>query len=211
MQDVDAIVRTTQEFVRSEVLPIDDEHDGDVAAAGGDGLRVVLQAKAREAGILAPHGPVDCGGMGLSMQERAPVFEAAGYSIFGPMAINVSAPDEGNIHMLDHIASPGQRERFLAPLVQGELRSAFAMTEPAPGAGSDPSALATPGHEGGRRLGYQRPQALHHRRRRGRLLHRHGSHQWGTRQCRWSDDVPGRPPTRPVSMWGGTWAQWTWE
>ena len=143
MEDIDAIVRTTQEFVRAEVLPIDDEHDGDVAAAGGDDLRVVLQAKAREAGILAPHGPVDCGGLGLSMQERAPVFEAAGYSIFGPMAINVNAPDEGNIHMLDHIASAGQRQRFLVPLVQGQVRSAFAMTEPAPGAGSDPSALAT--------------------------------------------------------------------
>jgi alkylation response protein AidB-like acyl-CoA dehydrogenase len=59
------------------------------------------------------------------------------------MALNINAPDEGNIHLLDHIASPNQRERYLKPLVAGTDRSAFAMTEPAPGAGSDPTMLAT--------------------------------------------------------------------
>ena len=143
MQDVDAIVRTTQEFVRSEVLPIDDEHDGDVAAAGGDGLRVVLQAKARDAGVFAPHAPVDYGGLGLGMLDRAPVFEEAGYSLFGPAALNIAAPDEGNLHLLLHVASAQQREQFARPLAAGQQRSAFAMTEPPPGAGSDPQALRT--------------------------------------------------------------------
>ena len=59
------------------------------------------------------------------------------------MALNINAPDEGNIHLLDHIATPAQRERYLKPLVAGAHRSAFAMTEPAPGAGSDPTMLAT--------------------------------------------------------------------
>jgi alkylation response protein AidB-like acyl-CoA dehydrogenase len=77
------------------------------------------------------------------MVDRAPVFEAAGHSLFGPLAINVAAPDEGNVHLLAHVASAEQRERFLRPLVSGEQRSAFAMTEPAPGAGSDPTALRT--------------------------------------------------------------------
>lgn len=63
--------------------------------------------------------------------------------MFGPMALNINAPDEGNMHLLDHVATPDQRERFLAPLVRGEVRSAFAMTEPAPGAGADPERLAT--------------------------------------------------------------------
>jgi alkylation response protein AidB-like acyl-CoA dehydrogenase len=137
------LVAATRDFVRTEVLPIDDEHDGDIEAAGGEALRARLQAAARGAGLLAPHGPVDCGGLGLSMTERAPVFEAAGYSLFGPVALNINAPDEGNIHMLDHIASARQRTEFLEPLVSGRYRSAFAMTEPAPGAGSDPSLLTT--------------------------------------------------------------------
>lgn len=77
------------------------------------------------------------------MSDRSPVFEAAGYSLFGPTALNIGAPDEGNVHLLAHVASPAQKEQFLGPLARGEMRSAFAMTEPAPGAGSDPAALTT--------------------------------------------------------------------
>jgi alkylation response protein AidB-like acyl-CoA dehydrogenase len=130
-------------LVRTEVVPIDDEFDGDVEAAGGDALRVRLQALARAAGVLSPHGPVDCGGAGLGMVDRAAVFEAAGYSLFGAMAINAQAPDEGNMHLLDLVADTAQRDRYLRPLVRGEVRSAFAMTEPSPGAGADPSMLST--------------------------------------------------------------------
>lgn len=137
------MVERTTDFIESVVLPVEDEFDGDVEAAGGDELRLTLQSAARARGILAPHGPVDCGGLGLSMVDRAPVFEAAGRSLFGPMALNIHAPDEGNMHLLDHVASATQREQFLQPLVRGEIRSGFAMTEPAPGAGADPAALAT--------------------------------------------------------------------
>jgi alkylation response protein AidB-like acyl-CoA dehydrogenase len=77
------------------------------------------------------------------MSDRAPVFEEAGYSLFGPAALNIAAPDEGNVHMLVHVANPEQKLRYLAPLAHGEVRSAFAMTEPGPGAGSDPTALST--------------------------------------------------------------------
>jgi acyl-CoA dehydrogenase len=137
------LVAATRDFVRTEVLPVDDEFDGDIEAAGGDELRVRLQGIASERGLLTPHGPRDLGGLGLNMTERAPVFEEAGYSLFGPVALNVGAPDEGNIHLLDKVGTPAQRERYLRPLVAGQWRSAFAMTEPAPGAGSDPEALAT--------------------------------------------------------------------
>ena len=142
-QEVQSIVERTRALVREVVLPLDDEHDGDIEAAGGEGLRARLQSAAREAGVFAPHAPVDCGGLGLGMVDRAPVFEEAGYSLFGPLALNIAAPDEGNIHMLDHIASAAQREKYLEPLARGDVRSAFAMTEPAPGAGADPSMLAT--------------------------------------------------------------------
>ena len=142
-QEVQQVVDRTRSLVREVVLPVDDAHDGDVEAAGGEGLRARLQSAAREAGVFAPHAPVDCGGLGLGMVDRAPVFEEAGYSLFGPLALNIAAPDEGNIHMLDHIASDAQRERYLQPLARGEVRSAFAMTEPAPGAGADPSMCST--------------------------------------------------------------------
>lgn len=143
MTGLDELVARTRKFVATAVLPLDDEFDGDITAAGGDPIRVQLQAAAREEGLLTPHGPREYGGLGLNMSERAPVFEEAGYSLFGPVALNVNAPDEGNIHMLERIATPDQRDRYLGPLVRGEWRSAFAMTEPAPGAGSDPAALTT--------------------------------------------------------------------
>lgn len=141
--EVDALVERTTAFVRETVLPIDDRFGGDIAAAGGDTIRIELQSAARDAGLLAPHGPERFGGLGLGMCDRAAVFEAAGYSLFGPLALNIAAPDEGNVHLLDRVATAEQQDSYLRPLVLGELRSAFAMTEPAPGAGSDPSMLTT--------------------------------------------------------------------
>lgn len=137
------LVARTEDFIRDHVLPVEDAHGGDIAVAGGDDLRVALQKAAKEAGVFAPHAPVEYGGHGLGMADRAPVFEAAGYSLFGPTALNIAAPDEGNVHMLAHIASDDQKRRYLAPLAAGDCRSAFAMTEPAPGAGADPNALRT--------------------------------------------------------------------
>ncbi|OZD06540.1 acyl-CoA dehydrogenase [Rhodococcus sp. 06-235-1A] len=141
--EVQTLIEKTRNFTRDYVVPLEDRYLGNIADAGGDELRITMQADAKRAGVFAPHAPVEFGGHGLNMSDRAPVFEEAGYSLFGPIALNLAAPDEGNVHMLAHIASPMQREQFLAPLARGELRSAFAMTEPAPGAGSDPSALTT--------------------------------------------------------------------
>ncbi|MEO6512123.1 MAG: acyl-CoA dehydrogenase family protein [Nocardioides sp.] len=137
------LASATRDFVRDSVLVLEDEHDGDAAAAGGDALRVALQGAARAAGVFGPHVPVELGGHGLGMVARAPVFEEAGYSLFGPLALNAAAPDEGNVHLLDVVATDDQRSAYLAPLARGDVRSAFAMTEPSPGAGSDPSLLAT--------------------------------------------------------------------
>lgn len=141
--EVRYLIDKTRSFVRNDILPLEDRYLGNIADAGGDTLRVTMQDAARSAGVFAPHTPVDYGGAGLNMSDRAPVFEEAGYSLFGPIALNIAAPDEGNVHLLAHVASAQQKEQFLAPLAAGEMRSAFAMTEPAPGAGSDPSALTT--------------------------------------------------------------------
>lgn len=137
------LIRLTDRFVRNEVLPVEDRWAGDLRGPHGDAVRQDLQARARTAGVFAPHAPVEYGGHGLSMLDRAPVFEAAGYSTFGPIALGINAPDEGNLHLLMHVASDRQKEAYLAPLARGEIRSAFAMTEPSPGAGSDPSLVRT--------------------------------------------------------------------
>lgn len=143
MLDPEDLVENTRRFIEEQVIPVDDEFDGDIEAAGGETLREKLQAGARECGVFAPHAPKDCLGLGLNMVDRAPYFEAAGRSLFGPVALNINAPDEGNVHLLAHVATAEQRAEFLYPLATGAQRSAFAMTEPAPGAGADPTALRT--------------------------------------------------------------------
>lgn len=129
-------------FIAEEVIPL--EKDPRQGAHGpSESLRMELVEKARKAGILTPHGAREFGGMGLSHVEKAIVFEEAGYSPLGPTALNIHAPDEGNIHLLEQIASAEQKERWLRPLIEGRTRSCFAMTEPPPGAGADPSMLTT--------------------------------------------------------------------
>jgi acyl-CoA dehydrogenase len=128
-------------FVRDVAIPAESR---DVGGHGvGDGLRGELQAAARAAGVFAPLVSKSLGGLGLDMRGAAVVLEEAGYGLLGPQALNCAAPDEGNMHLLDVVASPQQRERYLVPLAAGEVRSCFAMSEPAPGAGSDPSMLLT--------------------------------------------------------------------
>jgi acyl-CoA dehydrogenase len=106
-------------------------------------LRAELQDEAKRAGIFGPQLSEELGGLGLDHRGTAVILEECGYSLLGPQALNCAAPDEGNMHMLDLIASPAQRERYLVPLAAAEIRSCFSMTEPAPGAGSDPTMLRT--------------------------------------------------------------------
>lgn len=129
-------------FVRDEILPF--ETDPRRTAHGPtDDLRRELVAKARAAGLLSGHVPCEWGGLGLSHVGKAVLFEAAGYSMLGPVALNIAAPDEGNMHLLAEVGSEAQKARFLAPMASGETRSCFLMTEPHPGAGADPSLMKT--------------------------------------------------------------------
>jgi acyl-CoA dehydrogenase len=132
----------TRQFIADEVIPL--ENDPRQTSHGpSEELRRELVDKARAAGLLTPHASREMGGLGLSHIAKALVFEEAGYSTLGPTALNIHAPDEGNIHLMEEVATPAQKERWLRPQVQGTIRSCFAMTEPAPGAGADPSMLAT--------------------------------------------------------------------
>lgn len=137
-----ALQEEVRRFIAEQVIPL--ETDPRQTAHGpSEDLRNELVARARKAGLLTPHAPRELGGLGLSHVEKAVVFEEAGYSTLGPTAMNIHAPDEGNIHLMEVVATPAQKERWLKPLVQGKIRSCFAMTEPAPGAGADPSMLQT--------------------------------------------------------------------
>jgi acyl-CoA dehydrogenase len=129
-------------FVENVVRDYETDPRAD-AHGPADELRVDLQAAARAAGVFAPTVPPRHGGLGLDHCAQAVILEEAGRSLLGPVALNCAAPDEGNILLLDKVADDEQRDRYLEPLARGVVRSAFAMTEPAPGAGSDPALLAT--------------------------------------------------------------------
>ena len=132
----------TRRFIADKIIPL--ERDARATSHGPtEELRAQLVGLAREAGLLTPHASIDMGGLGLTHTDKAIVFEEAGYSTLGPTAMNIHAPDEGNIHLMEMVATEEQKERWLRPQVQGLTRSCFAMTEPHPGAGADPSMMLT--------------------------------------------------------------------
>jgi len=136
------IAGRVEHFVRTEVAGY--ERDPRVGVHGPSADLVdELRAKARAAGVLTPHVLAD--GSHLTHRETAIVLRAAGQSTLGPLAVNVSAPDEGNMFLIGKIGTPEQKRRFLQPVLEGRVRSAFFMTEPAAegGAGSDPSMMQT--------------------------------------------------------------------
>lgn len=108
-----------------------------------DATLAELRPLAQERGLYLPHMPAQFGGLGLSWCDRTAVLEEAGHSYLGPAALNCAAPDQPNMISLLRQGTPDQCRRYLEPLAAGRLRSCFAMTEPAPGAGSDPSMLLT--------------------------------------------------------------------
>jgi acyl-CoA dehydrogenase len=136
------LTKKTESLVRQLILPVEEQHGGNAHDLPDD-VRRALQTAARTAGVFAPQVGKAFGGLGLNMRDRAPVFEASGYSLFGPVAQNCAAPDEGNMHLMERLASPTQQVRYLKPLAAGRIRSCFAMTEPVPGKGFDPSTLRT--------------------------------------------------------------------
>jgi len=136
------IAARVDDFVRRDIVPY--ETDPRCGSHGpSDDLVMEMRAKARTAGLMTPHIQPD--GSHITHRETALVLQAAGLSPLGPLAVNVMAPDEGNMYLLGKVANTDQKDRFLSPLVSGEARSAFFMTEPAAdgGAGADPSLLKT--------------------------------------------------------------------
>ena len=142
--ETETLRRRIADFVAAEIMPLEadrasyDEHEN-IAMPVLERLR----AKVKAAGLWAPQMPRELGGLGLNVSGMAACYETMGRSIFGPVAFNCAAPDDGNMILLSRTATPGQKRRWLIPIIEGRVRSAFVMTEPMPGAGSDPSAMRT--------------------------------------------------------------------
>ena len=133
-----------RDFVAEHVLPLEgdpanaDEHEN-IREDVLEGVR----EKAKSAGLWALQMPRERGGQGLPVVGLAACYEEMGRSIYGPVCFNCAAPDDGNMILLNRVATEAQKARWLQPIVDGRARSSFAMTEPMPGSGSDPSAMRT--------------------------------------------------------------------
>jgi acyl-CoA dehydrogenase len=134
----------TRAFVEEHVLPLEtdpqnfSEHENIPLAR-----LAPVQEKAKKAGLWAPQSPKEFGGMALPITAWAVIYEEAARSIFGALSLNCMAPDDGNMNLLARIGTPAQKQWWLRPIVEGKVKSSFAMTEPAPGGGSDPTMIRT--------------------------------------------------------------------
>ena len=141
--DVEAFRSRIRDFVNDRIIPLEsdassfDDHEN-IAPA----LLEQLRSEAKSLGLWAPQSPKQRGGMGLSKVGMAACYEEMNRSIFGPVVFNAAAPDDGNMMVLEAVATEGQKKRWLQPIIDGTVQSAFAMTEP-DGCGSDPSLTYT--------------------------------------------------------------------
>jgi len=145
--DVEQIRQRVRDFMDAEVRPAEEKLAADAADGVPDRKDVVrmiieLRQKAHEWDVWLPHMPKEWGGLGLSITAMAFVSAEAARTNFGPFILNAQAPDEGNQHTLLHHATDAQKEKYLRPLLEGRIRSCFAMTEPEV-AGSDPTGIRT--------------------------------------------------------------------
>ena len=139
-------------FVEREILPLESD-PASYDAYGNIALSLldVMRAKARAEGLWCLQLKPENGGAGLSKVGIAVCYEEMNRSIFGPVVFNAAAPDDGNMQVLEKLGTPEQRERWLQPIADGKVRSSFAMTEPHPGGGSDPSMMLTKAEKRGDR------------------------------------------------------------
>ena len=133
-----------REFVESELLPLEkNPKNFDAHEMIEENVLHKLRVKAKKEGLWAFQMPTTRGGVGLNNIGMAACYEEMARSPFGPVTFNCAAPDDGNMMVLEKILPENQKDQWLQPIINGDVRSSIAMTEPIPGAGSDPSAMLT--------------------------------------------------------------------
>ncbi len=141
--DIEALRLRVRDFIASDVLPLEADA-GSFDATENIRLDLLdkLRVKAKATGLWAPQMPKARGGLGLPIVGWAAFYEEANRSIFGPLALNCSAPDDGNMSLLNKVLKTDvEKDRWLQPIIDGKVRSSFVMTEPHPGSGSDPGGM----------------------------------------------------------------------
>ncbi len=142
--EVDALRLRIRDFTEARIIPLEADAD---SWDDHENIRLDLleevRAEVKAQGLWAPQMPRERGGLGLGVAGMAACYEEMGRSLFGPVSFNCAAPDDGNMILLERVGTEAQKERWLDPIIEGRVRSAFAMTEPAPGSGSDPSMMLT--------------------------------------------------------------------
>ena len=141
--EIEALRLKVRAFVAEHVLPLElDRSNYDNYENIRLDVLEPLREMAKAQGLWAPQMPRERGGLGLPMVGWCVFYEEANRSIFGPLAFNCAAPDDGNMSVLNKVLkTDAEKDRWLQPLIDGKIRSAFAMTEPAPGSGSDPGGM----------------------------------------------------------------------
>lgn len=141
--EIDALRLKVRAFVAENIVPLEadrsnyDPHENIRLDVLGP-----LREMAKAQGLWAPQMPADRGGLGLPMVGWCAFYEEANRSIFGPLAFNCAAPDDGNMNVLNKaLNTEAERDRWLQPIIDGRIRSSFVMTEPQPGSGSDPGGM----------------------------------------------------------------------
>ena len=166
------LIQTLREFVESELLPLEknpqnyDQYENINAE-----ILEIIRRKVKYARLWAPQAPRANGGLGLSVMQRALFYEEANRSIFGPICFNCAAPDDGNISLLNKIATEEQKRQWMQPIIDGKIRSAFAMTEPHPGGGSDPDMICTTAKRKKNKWIINGKKVVHYRSRWGRTFY----------------------------------------
>ncbi|MDE3240754.1 MAG: acyl-CoA dehydrogenase family protein [Paracoccaceae bacterium] len=142
--ELDRLRRDIAAFVEDRLLPLEsDPASYDAHENIAEPLLARLRADARAAGLWCLQLPESRGGRGVGHLGMAVCYEEMNRSIFGPVVFNCAAPDDGNMMVLNRLGTEAQKDRWLDPIARGEVRSAFAMTEPHPGGGSDPAMIRT--------------------------------------------------------------------
>ncbi len=142
--EIESIRLRVRDFVAEHVLPLEADPANFAEHENIPAERLApVREKAKKVGLWAPQVPKEFGGMGLPIVGWAAIYEEASRSIFGSLAIHCMAPDDGNMNLLAKAGTPAQKEKWLRPIAEGKVRSAFAMTEPHPGSGSDPGMMLT--------------------------------------------------------------------